>query len=231
MTRHVTRLLIDLAGPCDWAGAGGAVMPAKDFCADAVAAGASMVLTGDPADAPQGRRPDVYWVAHGLAETHRMRRLWPSLRWIPRVGCAPASTRYTCGDAYLGGGFRVFQPDTAALRGWRVSDNDMLLDDWLAEAAAQGHGAVWLAGADAEARGTGLDLEMLERARRRYRGRVWLSGGAREPRHLANLAAEGGADAVIVPAAMVAAHGLATLLAALGVAGGGAEPDLSGAAA
>ena len=227
-----TRLLVEHPRTCDWAGAGGAVMPGADFSEDVVAAGALVALTGDPAAAPQGQRPDVVWIADGLAETHRMRSLWPGLRWIPRVRCARATTRYTCGDAYLGGGFRVFQPDTAALRGWRASDNDMLLDDWLAEATALGHATVWLVAADAEARASGLDLEMLERARGRYRGRIWLSGGAREPRHLANLAAEGGADAIIVPDALVAAHGGAALLAALGAApDGGAQSDPPGEAA
>ena len=101
---------------------------------------------------------------------------------------------------------------------WRANwtaGEDEDLRDWLRRAGALGVDVVWLHGLDAAAAGRGLDLEMLARARNAFHGAIWISGGASEPAHLANLAAEGGAQVVVVSEALARAHGVAALAAAI----------------
>lgn len=176
-----------------------------------------VILRGMPIEKnPWIGLPRTAWVAEGLEETARCRDRFPDLAWVPRTGGYRPQVIYEMGDRYPGEGFRVFVPDTAAIRGFNVSDGEQTADAWLARATELGFVTVWLHGFDAAEKGNGLDLELLERARRNYKGGLWLSGGATEPRHLATLRAEGGAQAAIVATTVAAAWSLEELSAALG---------------
>ena len=161
-------------------------------------------------------RPNTVWLAASLADAVRLRDRHPGLTALPIVGVRKATTSYSCGDAYPGEGFRCYVPDTTALRGYLVSDRDLALVDWLHQATSYGFDAVWLASVDAEARGRGFDMEMLDRARTTFPGRVWLSGGARTPEQIARLRDEGGTYAAVLPTGLLEQHDPSLVLAALG---------------
>jgi hypothetical protein len=171
-----------------------------------------------PLDCPVWAERDATWVcAEGLERTASLRDGWPRLRWLPRVEIYCPSVRYDFVAAAPGEGFSVYRPDTSTIQQHRVVDDQEDLRSWLAYARSLGFRTVWLECRTAAERGRGLDLDLLHRARRLFGGgRIWLSGGATDPRHLTNLAAEGGAVAVVVPRAFAEQCGCAPLLAALG---------------
>lgn len=171
-----------------------------------------------PLDCPVWAERDATWVcAEGLERTASLRDGWPGLRWLPRAEIYRPSVRYDFVAAAPGEGFSVYRPDTSSIQRHRVVDDQEDLYSWLARAKSLGFRIVWLECRTAAERGRGLDLDLLDQARRLFGGgRIWLSGGATEPRHLANLAAEGGAAAAVVPRALAEQCGCAPLLAALG---------------
>jgi len=171
-----------------------------------------------PLDSPAWTERNARWVcAEGLDQTVRLRDGWPQLTWVPRAEIYCPSVRYDFFAAAPGEGFSVYRPDTSTIQRHRVADDEADLRDWLKRAKSQGFRTVWLHSRDAAGEGRGLDLDLLDRARRSFGGgRIWLSGGATEPRHLANLAVEGGAAAVILPRALAERCGCGSLLAALG---------------
>jgi hypothetical protein len=171
-----------------------------------------------PLDCPVWAERDATWVcSEGLERTASLRDGWPGLRWLPRAEIYCPSVRYDFVAAAPGEGFSVYRPDTSTIQRHRVVDDAEDLHSWLARAKSLGFRTVWLECRNAAERGRGLDLVLLDRARRVFGGgRIWLSGGATEPRHLANLVAEGGAAAAVVSRAFAEQWGCATLLTALG---------------
>jgi hypothetical protein len=161
-------------------------------------------------------RPGTAWIGTGgLTELARLRDGWPALRWVPRVGVFRPPVGFSFPEEQYGAEFKTYMPNTAALRAYMVDDLGMGLEDWLERAAGLGFATVWLHAPAAEEAGRGLDLDMLERARRGFRGAIWISGGATEPRHLETLRREGGAEAVVIPSTLAAAHGCLELAEAL----------------
>jgi hypothetical protein len=165
---------------------------------------------GDWCDEPD----PVRIVDGGLEACARLRDAQPDLAWLPRLVAYKPDVVYRMSD-YPGEGFRFYAPDTAAIRGYRVNDRDLDLTQALEQARALGFDQAWLHGQDAARRGDGLDLEMLERARRTFGDGLWLSGGASDPQHLANLVRCGGSQRVIVAATLLAAADAEKLTAAL----------------
>jgi hypothetical protein len=181
--------------------------------------GHAWILRGmTPLDSPAWAERDASWVcAEGLERTARLRDGWPSLRWLPRAEIFCPSVRYDFVAAAPGEGFSVYRPNTSTIQRYRVADDDDDLQGWLAHARTLGFRTVWLESRTAAERDRGLDLDLLSRARRLFAGgRLWISGGLTETRHIANLAAEGGATAVVVPRTVAERCGCEPLLAALG---------------
>ncbi|ROR31971.1 hypothetical protein [Inmirania thermothiophila] len=180
--------------------------------------GAPLALCGvDPEVAPAWHgRPDTVWVCDGgLEETARLRDAWPDLVWVPRTTVYQPTVRYEFSPHLGTESFKFYVPDMGAMLARRVGDGDQDVRRWVVRAAELGFGTVWLHGSQAEERGRGLDLEALVRARSRYDGAIWISGGVTELRHLENLRREGGAAAVVLPPDRIAALGVAPALAAL----------------
>ncbi|HEB95034.1 MAG TPA: hypothetical protein ENI96_01225 [Sedimenticola thiotaurini] len=167
---------------------------------------------------------DEPWLAvTGLERAAALRDRWPGRRWLPQLEVSKQEVVYHFNDSALGEGFRFYIPDTGAIHGY-VGNGDERIEALLARAAGLGFDTLWLHGAGAESRGRGLDLDLLERAGRHFDGDLWISGGAREERHLFNLAAQGGAAAVVVPQPVALECGCERLLLALESGGDDAVP-------
>jgi len=159
-------------------------------------------------------RDGVLWCGgKDLEATARQRDAWPDLDWLPRLVVDKPQVSYRFASAFPGEGFSVYQPDTATLRGYRVQGRG--LRETLEQARGLGFEELWLHACDAEVTGRGLDLDLLERVRGWFSGELWLSGGARERRHLVNLAHEGGVAVVVVPEGLAAKEGVDSLRTAL----------------
>lgn len=159
---------------------------------------------------------DLAWVSDsGVEQTARLQDKWPTLVWVPRLSVFKPPLRYELSSPFPGEGFKVYMPETSAIHAYRVEGSEASLDASLAQAERLGIQTVWLHGLDAQQRRQGLDLELLERAQSRFHGHLWLSGGASREKHLANLAAQRGARAVIVSADVATRCTCARLRAAL----------------
>lgn len=150
----------------------------------------------------------------GLDTCAALRDAHPERAWLPRLTVYPQDVSYRMAN-YSGEGFKFFTPDAATIQGYRVTDGDRLLIPTLRRARDLGFERIWLHAREAERRGQGLDLDLLERARAEYPEGLWLSGGATEARHLENLTREGGADGVVIGFDLLQAVGVEALLAAL----------------
>lgn len=150
----------------------------------------------------------------GLETCARLRDERPDLAWLPRLTVYKPEVVYRMSD-YPGEGFRFYAPDTSAIRGYRVDDGDRTLQEALAQAETLGFSELWLHARDAAREQSGLDLDLLDRARRHFGDSIWLSGGATTPQHLTNLAREGGTKAVVIDAGLLAAGGAAALTTSL----------------
>lgn len=171
--------------------------------------------TDDEPVAAWREHPDLAWVSNsGLEHTARLQDQWPALTWIPRLSVFKPQLRYELSRPFPGEGFRVYMPDTSAIHAYQVKGSEASLNASLRQAEHLGFQTLWLHALDAKQRRQGLDLELLERAQG-FRGRLWLSGGAASEKHLANLAAQDGASAVIVPNAVAAGCTCERLRAAL----------------
>jgi len=227
---RATKLFVELAGPeCaepagDWLdGADGVAIDGETAAAvlrgENSWRGDCLLRDADPgAMAGLRERPGVLWGCGGSIDAAMRRRdEWPDLDWLPRIEVYRPETRFDFHRAPAGEGFSMYMPDTSAIQGFRIADADgEALEGWLSRAVAEGFRSVWLHGRDAAERGRGADIELLARARRHFAGgRIWLSGGIEEPRHLQTLACEGGAKAAVVSAAVARRWGCATLLSAL----------------
>jgi hypothetical protein len=222
-----TRLYVEFNEPADnekafegLAGAHGLVLDPLAIDpddADRLPAPVRVLRPTNPEDPGAWREQEgLTWASDGgLAGTARLRDAWPDLDWVPRLTVFKPTVRYHLSNAFPGEGFKVYMPDTSAIRGYRMIDDETGLAAALARAAELGFHTLWLHALDAEEKGMGLDLELLEQARTHSRARLWLSGGAAHPRHLANLAAEGGTAAVVVGAGLAQQCGCEPLLTAL----------------
>ncbi|MGE4280127.1 MAG: HisA/HisF-related TIM barrel protein [Magnetospirillum sp.] len=213
----MTMILQEIHPGESWIGGDGVLSDAATSVPEDVAQSSLTLLRGSPATTPEwAARPGVAWVVEqGLDAAAAMRTMFPGQRLVPHVQASRAALRFGLGERYAGEGFRVYVPDTAALRGYQVDDGDMPLIEWLHKADSLGFDTVWLTGTDIAAEGKGFDLELLDRARRHFTGNVILSGGGVELRHLESLRSEGGCFGVIVPTALLARHGSDTLCSVL----------------
>jgi hypothetical protein len=173
-------------------------------------------LTGDTAELTEWRNENgpLRIVDGGLEQCARLRDAQPEHQWLPRLVAYKPDVVYRMSD-YPGEGFRFYAPDTAAIRGYRVDDVDRPVAEALEHACALGFDRLWLHARDAARRGDGLDLDLLDRARRHFGDGLWLSGGATEPRHLANLAREGGATGLVIDITLLAKANATALVTAL----------------
>jgi hypothetical protein len=176
----------------------------------------ALLLGGDPErDAGWLENGHCYWVCtEGLAETARRRDQWPGLNWVPQLTVYKAAISYRFSGPAIGEGFSFYMPDTAAIQGWRVTDADRSLAEAITRATELGFASLWLHSEQAETRGKGLDLEMLDKARGGPLA-IWISGGVPERRYLRNLARAGGAAAVVVADTLARDAGVESLRQAL----------------
>lgn len=176
-----------------------------------------VLLHGSPATSEEWQpERGAYWVVEqGLDAAAKLRQMFPGHRFLPHVQAWRAEVRYGLGEPYQGEGFRVYVPDTAALRGYQVDDGDCLLADWLKRAESMGFDTIMLTGRDIGAAGKGFDFEMLDRAKRVFAGNLIVAGGGVDIRHLETLREEGGCFAAVVPASLVERVGIEPILLAL----------------
>ncbi|WP_295399332.1 hypothetical protein [uncultured Thiocystis sp.] len=168
-----------------------------------------------------GDRPDwddkltpLRVVDQGLEVCARLRDAHPERAWLPRLIVDRQAVSYRMSN-YRGEGFKFFTPDSASIQGYRVTDGDRPLAAALKRAQELGFARLWLHARDAAQQGKGLDLDLLERAQRDFPEKLWISGGATEPRHLENLTREGGATGLVIGTELLARTDIATLLTAL----------------
>ena len=155
------------------------------------------------------------WVcSEGLEQAARMRDDWPGLDWMPFLKVYRQELSYRFSGRAVGEGFSFYIPDTSVIKGWKVTDEDRNLPDALSLARELGFSQVWLHSLNAEEKGQGLDLEMLENATHKT-PEIWVSGGLTEVRHLSNLAKWGGASSVIVDQTFAESNGIEPMRLAL----------------
>ncbi len=239
--RRATSLYVELSGDDigeeiagQFEAADGLVFSCEDRLPEPVDGMRRSILRGiDPALTPKWReRPNTAWVATGgLDAALNLRDAWPDLDWVPYAEIYRPEVRFDFRPASPGEGFSMYIPDTAAIQGFRLADAQRdSLESWLAQLGAEGFRTLWLHSRDAETRGVGGDIELLHRARRHFAGgRIWLSGGVADPRHLKTLAIEGGAKAAVVPAALARDCGCAALIEALALDPTPAELEVASA--
>ncbi len=176
----------------------------------------TLLFNGDPQrDSGWIGKDRCHWVcAGGLDETLRLRDLWPALNWVPQLTVYKPEVSYRFSGPAIGEGFAFYIPDTAAIKGWRVTDGDISLTEAITLATELGFDTLWLHSQEAEFRGRGLELEMLERVSGGPLD-IWISGGVTELQHLSNLVQVGGVAAVVVPAELAQELGVQALRQAL----------------
>ena len=156
-----------------------------------------------------------HWVCDdGLEQAARLRDRWQELSWVPRLTVYRPQTSYGFSGPAPGEGFSFYMPDTSTIKGWRVTDGDVLLADAIARATDLGFSTLWLHSAEAETRARGLELEVLDKTRSGPLD-IWISGGVSEQDHLQNLTKVGGASAVVVSEKLAREVTVDTLLDAL----------------
>lgn len=216
---HLTAPLPEGLDPQRLAGVAGLVVEAGGLSALDVGTWPAPIvalcdLTSGRQDDGDEDRTTACVVDAGLDACAALRDAHPERAWLPRLTVYPQEVSYRMAN-YSGEGFKFFTPNTETIHGYRVTDGDRLLIPTLRRARDLGFERIWLHARDAERRGRGLDLDLLERARAEYPEGLWLSGGADESRHLENLAREGGADGVVIGLDLLQAVGVEALLAAL----------------
>ena len=163
-------------------------------------------------------REGVSWVCdHGLEATARLQETFPDLSFVPRLDVYKPDVRYQFSPTFHGEGFKVYVPDTGAIKGYRVTEGNITLEleDAIARADHFGFQQLWLNSSNAQDENKGFDLDMLERARYQFKGGLWISGGAAKLQYLENLARCGGAQVAIVTELLLKEHGCEALCNAL----------------
>jgi hypothetical protein len=167
-------------------------------------------------ESEQEPRSDTVWAVKGDPDiVARCRDRWPDLNWVPRADVLRPVARFDFQPEFHGEGFKTYAPDLNTYRRFHVTGAELELGEWLRRTSELEFPCVWLHGVDAAARGRGLDLEMLERARRSWDGELWISGGVTSQAHLVNLVESDAPEAVIVPEKLVHNCGLQSLRRAL----------------
>jgi len=193
------------------AGSDGLVVTAAGALAppDTWPAPVAVLCGADPEALPAWReRPGLAWVADGgVEEVARLREQFPELAWVPRLTAYRPEVRYDFPRRYNEEGFSFYVPDTATVHGYRTAPGGLALGPVLERARSLGFETLWLHSRLAEQRARGFDLELVEQAGEVFRGRLWLSGGGTDERHLVNLAREGGVAAVAVAPGLCGACG------------------------
>jgi hypothetical protein len=200
----MTHLIVDCPNlDFDWSGAGGLLASAKDLAPTQAENLSLLILRGSPATSPEwAGRKDVYWLAEqGLDAAAKLLDLFPGEQVLPSAMARKPSSHFTMGQHYTGDGFSYYVPDMTTYKTYRIEDGDQYLSEWLARAASLGFEAALLESPDANAEGKGFDLDLLEKAKRNFVGRILLSGHATEIVHFERLVAEGGCFAAITPQA------------------------------
>ncbi|MCW8981664.1 MAG: hypothetical protein OQJ83_09780 [Altibacter sp.] len=176
----------------------------------------TLLLNGDPQRDSDWLGSDLcHWICtKGLNETSRLRDQWPQLNWVPQLTVYKPSISYRFSGPAIGEGFSFYIPDTAAIKGWQVTDGDVSLTEAITQATELGFNTLWLHSQEAELQGKGLALEMLEKT---HGGplAIWISGGVTELKHLSNLARVDGAAAVVVNEELARETGMEALQQAL----------------
>jgi len=203
------------------AGADGVVLTPGSCTAEqrmALPVETTLLIDGDPDREFQWLDDDsCHWICtRGLAETARLRDKWPELSWIPQLTVYKPVVSYRFSGPAIGEGFSFYIPDTANINGWQVTDGDVSLTEAVNRAIELDFNTLWLDSREAEARGRGLALEMLERTSR-CPVSIWMSGGVTAVEHLQNLVRVDSAAAVVIDEALVQALGMDQLRQALTV--------------
>lgn len=173
----------------------------------------AVILAGDPErDLNWYEDKSCEWVRDdGLEQVARLRDRWPELNWVPHLTVYRPQISYRFSGQAIGEGFSFYIPDTAAIKGWRVTDGDVLLTEAITMATSLGFSSLWLHSEEAESRAKGLDLEMLHKAHGSALD-IWISGGVSDQNHLRNLTKAGGASAVVVSEKLAQETGIDSLL-------------------
>jgi len=179
--------------------------------------GCLVMMDVDPGEVSQRwLRRDTVWIAKGDPEVvARHRDRWPELRWVPGAEVYRPVARFDFQQQFHEEGFKTYVPDLSTYRRFRVAGTMLELGEWLRRVGELGFTCVWLHGADAAARGRGLDLDMIERGRRAWGGELWVSGGVTSPAHLVKLAEGDAPEVVVVPEDLVWRCGMQSLRRAL----------------
>ncbi len=164
-----------------------------------------VLMSRNPAAYPECcAYPWAIWCGNGLDELARLRDDWPQLQWIPRIEVEKQALRYSFPRSHDEATFKCYVLDSTSVNAFVVpGEGDKPVGEVLERAEELGFNALWIHAPDAEQRALGLPLELLEKARNKWREELWLSGGVAETRHLDNLVRQGGADAVVIPAGWV----------------------------
>lgn len=178
----------------DWSGAGGLRASAKELAPEKAQALPLLLLRGSPATSPDWvGRENVFWLAEqGLDAATKLRDLFPDENVLPSAVAHKPSSTFSLGQRYSDDGFRYYVPDMTTYKTYRIEDGDQYLSDWLAKAAQLGFDAILFESPDAVVEAKGFDLDLLEKAKRLFSGRILMSGGATEMVHFERLVAEGG---------------------------------------
>ena len=194
----------------DWRGADGLLALAKDLVLEKAQDMPFLLLRGSPATTPAwAGKLNVHWLAEqGLDAAAKFRDLFPEERVLPSAVARKPSSTFSLGQRYSDDGFRYYVPDMATYRTYRIEDGDQYLSDWLERAGSLGFDAVLFEAPGAKAEGKGFDLDLLEKAKRNFSGRILLSGHATEPVCFERLVLEGGCEAVVLDQACALKMGI-----------------------
>ncbi|MBF0354859.1 MAG: hypothetical protein HQL43_06445 [Alphaproteobacteria bacterium] len=218
----------------DWCGADGLLTRACDLEPEKAEGLQLVLLRGSPESVPQwAGAANVHWlVEQGLDAAARLRDLYPGERFLPAVTATRPSTHFTMGQHYTGDGFSYYVPDMTTYRTYRIDDGDVYLSDWLERVSSLGFDTVLFNTPDAKADAKGFDLDLLEKAKRLFQGRIILSGeGAGEPVHFERLKEQGCCFAALLPQAVAARLNLQEIVKILVPPAEGASPQESEGAA
>ena len=147
----------------------------------------------------------------GLTETNRLRALAPNARWIAKTDVYKVEASYSFGNDEYDSGFKTYKLNPATVDERRVSDSNLLLDDWLDRAKHLNIDLVWLESSEAREVGKGFDLIAARRAAKAMNGGVLISGGATNEKHVRNLANECMVSGVVLDKCLIDEAGISAL--------------------
>lgn len=119
-------------------------------------------------------------------------------RLIAKVEVARPTPNYSLNRSQHGSGFIFYAPDPVTISGFHIPALGIGLRQWLNQLDNDQIHGIWFDCPEAEEKGKGLELDILAIARQHFNGELWLSGGARQFRHIQNLVQEGNCDALVL---------------------------------